>query len=329
MNILWRAFIHFDEGSLSLLNGPPLCFPEKQFRTVLRHICLSSKLLRFPIQLANYAVAWNMASAQRTLHLTSRARRFLSQCPGVRQPIIVEMIIRRVACVSLFFSNCPILSPFPNPTLPPHISVLHFWSDPFVPLFTYFQLFLLYFLPIFFAVPPFPFFITSNTAVMRRFSSEGSLLDLDFPTWKKVALKNSGQDHESGTCTLHLQDDELAGKSGRLTPIIQEPTESPGEMTKNELTREHSVSAENLCELSKLEKSQLRGCLISQGSRAYSDSQLAPAVQGSTESMEKADRSPSSPSSSSSSFKMEHRHQQRDRLTAAKLHIKSLFAQVQ
>ncbi|XP_014266639.1 uncharacterized protein si:ch211-152p11.4 [Maylandia zebra] len=162
---------------------------------------------------------------------------------------------------------------------------------------------------------------------MRRFSSEGSLLDLDFPTWKKVALKNSGQDHESGTCTLHLQDDELAGKSGRLTPIIQEPTESPGEMTKNELTREHSVSAENLCELSKLEKSQLRGCLISQGSRAYSDSQLAPAVQGSTESMEKADLPPSSPSSSSSSFKMEHRHQQRDRLTAAKLHLKSLFAQ--
>lgn len=115
MNILWRAFIHFDEGSLSLLNGPPLCFPEKLFRTVLRHICLSSKLLRFPIQLANYAVAWNMASAQRTLHLTSRARRFLSQCPGVRQPFIVEMIIRRVACVSLFFSNCPILSPFPQP----------------------------------------------------------------------------------------------------------------------------------------------------------------------------------------------------------------------
>lgn len=54
-----------------------------------------------------------MASAQRTLHLTSRARRFLSQCPGVRQPFIVE--IRRVACVSLFFSNCPILSPFPQP----------------------------------------------------------------------------------------------------------------------------------------------------------------------------------------------------------------------
>uniref|UniRef100_A0A3Q4N3T0 Regulator of G-protein signaling 3-like n=1 Tax=Neolamprologus brichardi TaxID=32507 RepID=A0A3Q4N3T0_NEOBR len=161
---------------------------------------------------------------------------------------------------------------------------------------------------------------------MRRFSSEGSLLDLDFPTWKKEALKNSGQDHESGTCTRHLQEDELAGKSGRLTPIIQEPTESPGEM-KNELTREHSVSAENLCELSKVEKSQLRGCLISQGSRAYSDSQLAPAVQGSTESVGKADLPPSSPSSSSGSLKMEHRHQQRDRLTAAKLHLKSLFAQ--
>lgn len=266
-----------------------------------------------------------MASAQRTLHLTSRARRFLSQCPGVRQPFIVE--IRRVACVSLFFSNCPILSPFPQPYSSPAYFCASFlvWSlcAPFLLISSF------YCFTFFFAVPPFPFFITSNTAAMRRFSSEGSLLDLDFPTWKKVALKNSGQDHESGTCTLHLQDDELAGKSGRLTPIIQEPTESPGEMTKNELTREHSVSAENLCELSKLEKSQLRGCLISQGSRAYSDSQLAPAVQGSTESMEKADLPPSSPSSSSSSFKMEHRHQQRDRLTAAKLHLKSLFAQVQ
>ncbi|KAL3983404.1 hypothetical protein ACER0C_015029 [Sarotherodon galilaeus] len=164
---------------------------------------------------------------------------------------------------------------------------------------------------------------------MRRFSSEGSLLDLDFPTWKKVSLKNpdSGQNHKSGTYTLHLQDDELDRKSGHLTPIIQEPTENPGEMTKNELTREHSMSAENLCELSKLEKSQLSGCLISQGSRAYSDSQLAPAAQGSTESMEKDNLPPLSPLSSSGPFKMEHRHQQRDRLSAAKLHLKSLFAQ--
>uniref|UniRef100_A0A3Q0T1T1 RGS domain-containing protein n=1 Tax=Amphilophus citrinellus TaxID=61819 RepID=A0A3Q0T1T1_AMPCI len=149
---------------------------------------------------------------------------------------------------------------------------------------------------------------------MRRFSSEGSLLDLDFPLWKK----------ESGTYTPHLQGDELDGESGRMIPIIQEPTESPGEMRKPELSRKHSMSAENLSELGKLENSHLGVCVISETSRAYSDSQLFPATQVST----KEDHLPSSSASPSSSpFKMEHRHQQGARLSAAKLHLKSLFTQ--
>lgn len=133
-----------------------------------------------------------------------------------------------------------------------------------------------------------------------------------------------GKNQESSTYTPHLQGDELDSESGRKIPMIQEPTESPGEMRKTELSREHSMSAENLSELGKLENSHL---VISETSRAYSDSQLFPAAQVSTESMEKDHPSSSSASPSSSPLKMEHRHRQGARLSAAKLHLKSLFTQ--
>lgn len=166
---------------------------------------------------------------------------------------------------------------------------------------------------------------------MRRFSSEGSLLDLDFLPWKRVALRNPDYDknRESGTYTPHLEEDELDGRSAGLTPTIQEPRAGPGEAGKKELTKEHSVSVENLSELGKVDKSHLGVCVISEGCRAYSDSQLAPAAQGSTESVERDDLPSPFPSSSSNQlFKSQHRHHHIPKLSAAKLHLKSLFGQV-
>ncbi|XP_076013191.1 uncharacterized protein LOC143005719 isoform X2 [Genypterus blacodes] len=153
---------------------------------------------------------------------------------------------------------------------------------------------------------------------MRRFSSEGSLLDLDFLPWRKVAMKTPRHQRkrESGTYTPHLEEDELDGRSASLTPIIWEPK------GKCELTKEHSISVENLSEL---EKNQLQVGVISEGCRAYSDSQLAPDANGSTESVE-GDEQPHS-ASSSSTFKSHHRHHAKAKLSAAKLHLRSLFGQ--
>ncbi|XP_044027362.1 regulator of G-protein signaling 3 [Siniperca chuatsi] len=165
---------------------------------------------------------------------------------------------------------------------------------------------------------------------MRRFSSEGSLLDLDFLPWKRVALKNPDyeKNRESGTYTPHVEEDELKERSTGLTPTIQEPRPSPGKAGKKELTKEHSVSAENLSKLGKVDKSHLGVCVISEGCRAYSDSQLAPDTQDSTESVERDDLQPQSPSSSSNPFfKSQHRHHHKLKLSAAKLHLKSLFGQ--
>ncbi|KAM7383674.1 hypothetical protein PAMA_011165 [Pampus argenteus] len=160
---------------------------------------------------------------------------------------------------------------------------------------------------------------------MRRFSSEGSLLDLDFLPWRRVALKipQNENNRKSGTYTPHMDENKLDG----LPPTIQEPKASPGEDGKRELTKEHSVSVENLRELGKLEKSHLRVCAISEGCRAYSDSQLAPDPQGSTESMERDDLPSASPSFSSNPFKSQQRHHHKPKLSAAKLHLKSLFGQ--
>ncbi|KAM6899583.1 uncharacterized protein FYW49_017669 [Xenentodon cancila] len=161
---------------------------------------------------------------------------------------------------------------------------------------------------------------------MRRFSSEGSLLDLDFLPWKKVALTTSccGTNRDSGMYTPYVANEEgLLGPP----PSIQEPGMSPGEVGSNQLTREHSLSMENLSELEKREKldqNLLRVSAISEGYRAYSDSQLAPGPQGSMESM---DRDELSPSKVSSSCKSQNQHHHRARLSAAKVHLRSLFGQ--
>ncbi|XP_064871647.1 uncharacterized protein LOC135568806 [Oncorhynchus nerka] len=175
---------------------------------------------------------------------------------------------------------------------------------------------------------------------MRRFSSEGSLLNMDFLPWKKVELKDQNyhsRDGESGTYTPHLGEDELDGRTTSLppTPIILEPEASPGRTPgRGELGKEHSVSVENVTELGRPEgKGHLRVVNLSEGCRAYSDGQLAPATSGSsTESVGRHDRPPPSPSystfdSSPFSFKSQQRSHARAKLSAAKLHLKSLFGQ--
>lgn len=164
---------------------------------------------------------------------------------------------------------------------------------------------------------------------MRRFSSEGSLLDLDFLPWRRVMLNNPEKTPQGGASRPHAEDNELDGGPQHRTPVIQEPgEEKAGAGCK--LRKDHSISVENLSELGKLEKNHLRVCAISEACRAYSDSQLAPAAQGSTENV-RDELPPASPSSSSSSnpfiLKSQQRNQRRAKLSAAKLHLKSLFGQ--
>uniref|UniRef100_A0A3B4B7N5 RGS domain-containing protein n=1 Tax=Periophthalmus magnuspinnatus TaxID=409849 RepID=A0A3B4B7N5_9GOBI len=156
--------------------------------------------------------------------------------------------------------------------------------------------------------------------IMRRFSSEGSLLDLDFLPWKKVNLKNADEprNRNSGTYTLHEYSDEPdCARTGCFPPLIREPG------GKRELTKERSISTENLDDIKKDSKNRLSVCVISEGCRAYSDGQLAPTANGSTESIEKEEpsTSPTDPTCSTNPSKS----QRKAKLHAAKLHLKSLF----
>ena len=161
---------------------------------------------------------------------------------------------------------------------------------------------------------------------MRRYSSEGSLLDMDFLPRRKVALakdQSCGRDGESGTYSSTQEQDELDSGPSSLPPIIQEPCVSPNKGGKGEMRKELSVSVENFTELGMLEKGKLGVVGISEGYRAYSDSQLAPVPKGSM-----GDGHPStSPSNTSLSNPLKSHHA-RARLSAAKLHLKSLFGQV-
>ncbi|KAM3597041.1 uncharacterized protein V6R79_025236 [Siganus canaliculatus] len=161
---------------------------------------------------------------------------------------------------------------------------------------------------------------------MRRFGSEGSLLDIDFLPWRRVALKKpNNEDWQSGTYTTHAEEDELdCLNSDAALPKIRADLCS---VRKKELVKEHSVSVEDLSEMRK-DKSQLGLCAISEGSRAYSDSQLVPAVQGSTEDVGTVDGClPFPPSSNVFAHKAQHKHLHKSSLTSAKLHLKSLFGQ--
>ncbi|KAJ8367675.1 hypothetical protein AAFF_G00313750 [Aldrovandia affinis] len=166
---------------------------------------------------------------------------------------------------------------------------------------------------------------------MRRFSSEGSLLDLDFLPWKRVDLREQdyGQDGTCGTYTPHLEVDEL---HGQLTGPSANDGEPSGGPRKARLSKEFSVSAENVSGLGQGERGMAYLCVagLGEGFRAYSDSQLTPGGAGSSESLGHTQSSSSSSSSSSAacfSSRALHRQQARARLTSAKLHLKNLFGQ--
>lgn len=169
-----------------------------------------------------------------------------------------------------------------------------------------------------------------RTGIMRRFSSEGCLLDIDFFPWKKVALKKTGVDQHrhSGTYTINSENEDVPTGSAGLIPYIQKPSECAGH--KKELTKEHSVSLEDICDAGVRNNNLLRVCELNEGCRAYSDGQLAPPIQNRHESLEKNDTPSPSTSSSFNLFtsSLNHEHPHKHKLSAAKLHLKSLFGQV-
>ncbi|XP_076864572.1 uncharacterized protein LOC143516688 [Brachyhypopomus gauderio] len=155
--------------------------------------------------------------------------------------------------------------------------------------------------------------------MIRRFSSEGSLLDWDFLSWKKAARKDEIPD-----------EDEHGSASGAVTHPCS-PTVLDTAGGRPDLSREHSVSVETLDNKS---SSFLRVTTLNESFKAYSDSQLAGGAIRSTESVEKEeDISPSSPSTTTTNCcfqtpeSQSHRHHVRAKLSAAKLHLKSLFGQ--
>ncbi|XP_012709160.2 regulator of G-protein signaling 1 [Fundulus heteroclitus] len=166
---------------------------------------------------------------------------------------------------------------------------------------------------------------------MRRFSSEGSLLDLDMARWNKPSPRNPehGNRQKSVTNTPHLENDELDAGSAGLIPTIQEPSQTARDVRRKELVKEHSVSVENLSDLAKQEMNHLKVGMINESCRAYSDSQLASVTEDVSESVERDGQQHMSLSVSTNplSLKSQERHQHRAKLSAAKLHIKSLFGQ--
>ncbi|XP_030203091.1 regulator of G-protein signaling 8 [Gadus morhua] len=158
---------------------------------------------------------------------------------------------------------------------------------------------------------------------MRRFSSEGSLLDMDVMPWRGIQLKDPPVlNRESGTHT-HLLGPSEQARSATLPPTIRELGSSPG--CPATLTKDLSVSVEDLKELSKRKMDNLRVGTMGESFRAYSDGQLAPSSQGSsTGSLERDDTRPSSPSDPSLKSR-HHRERAKAKLSAAKLHLKSLF----
>ncbi|RXN20271.1 regulator of G- signaling 18-like protein [Labeo rohita] len=155
--------------------------------------------------------------------------------------------------------------------------------------------------------------------MLRKFSSEGALLELDFLPWGE---------RDGSSDTLEDQPDG-ASASYPCTPDAKS-----GDAGKGQLKRDHSISMENLVDLDK-DSALLKVTSLNESFKAYSDSQLAPSAKGSFESVGKCEGQPYSPSSTMKSGHMPvspkpphyHRQQARAKLTAAKLHLKSLFGQ--
>ncbi|KAK7138919.1 hypothetical protein R3I93_016131 [Phoxinus phoxinus] len=156
--------------------------------------------------------------------------------------------------------------------------------------------------------------------MMRKYSSVGALLELDYLPWGQV-----GRDG-----TLDTSENDTAGASASY-PCT--PDAMSGSDEKRELNRDHSISVENLVGLEK-ESGLLRVTNLNESFKAYSDSQLAANAKGSFDSMGKCDAMHSSSSSLKSNHMSNspkpphyHRQQARAKLAAAKIHLKSLFGQ--
>ncbi|XP_016349508.1 regulator of G-protein signaling 18-like [Sinocyclocheilus anshuiensis] len=155
--------------------------------------------------------------------------------------------------------------------------------------------------------------------MLRKFSSEGSLLELDFLPWG---------DRDGTLDTL----DDLPDGASASYPCT--PDAKSGSAGKGALKRDYSISMENLADLEK-DSGLLKVTNLNESFKAYSDSQLTGNAKGSCESVGKCEGQPHSPSSTLKSGHMPvspkpplyHRQQARAKLTAAKLHLKSLFGQ--
>lgn len=155
--------------------------------------------------------------------------------------------------------------------------------------------------------------------MMRKFSSEGALLELDFLPWgdRDGAPDTSDDQPDGASASYPCTPDAKSGSAG-----------------KGELKRDHSVSMENLVDLEK-NSGLLKVTNLNESFKAYSDSQLTGNAKGSCESVGKCEAEHHSPSSTLKSGHMPvspkpphyHRQQARAKLTAAKLHVKSLFGQ--
>ncbi|XP_051519739.1 regulator of G-protein signaling 18 [Myxocyprinus asiaticus] len=159
--------------------------------------------------------------------------------------------------------------------------------------------------------------------MLRKFSSEGALLDLDFSPWSQ----------ENGDVTPGTSDDEMDGSPASYPCTPDAKSGGAGQSGKSQLNRDHSSSVENVDGMEK-NSAFLKVTNLNDSFKAYSESQLAQNATGSSESMGKCDSSPhSSPSTlKSGHFSISprphsHRLQARAKLTAAKLHLKSLFGQ--
>ncbi|XP_056597951.1 regulator of G-protein signaling 1 isoform X2 [Triplophysa dalaica] len=162
--------------------------------------------------------------------------------------------------------------------------------------------------------------------MLRRFNSEGALLDLDYSPRR--------QGDEDGTRDMSEDEMDCAPASYPCTPDAN--SASAGKNTKGLLDRVQSTSVENLIGSEK-DFDFLKVKNLNDSFKAYSDSQLAPNTKGSFDRVEKcgnhshlltstlkpyASHTPVSPRPSHY-----HRQQARAKLAAAKLHIKSLFGQ--
>ncbi|XP_031441978.1 regulator of G-protein signaling 1 isoform X2 [Clupea harengus] len=160
------------------------------------------------------------------------------------------------------------------------------------------------------------------SSVMRRFSSEGSLLDLDVLPWRRVALKTAEEAQEGLGVGIYTPDHSPPRSP---VPVMTTPRGGRGGAGR-ELVKEHSMSVENIHVLDKA-PNDLQLLSLNESYRAYSDGQLAPAPAGSRESIGRdAPPSPSGSKCNPLSNTSLHRNQARARLSAAKLHIKSLFS---